>query len=65
MSGVEYGVGNDEAGYWRAADDVGVDDFVYILGLDASVPDGFGVNHYRWPQFTLVEAAGFIGADVF
>ena len=65
VSGVEYGVGNDQARYGRAANDVGVDDFVHVLGLDASVPDCFGVNNYCWSQFTLVQAAGFIGAHVF
>src|ERR1700692_924871 len=65
VSGVEYGVGNDQARYGRAANDVGVDDFVHVLGLDASIPDCFGVNHHRWSQFTLVEASGFIGAHVF
>ena len=65
VSGVEDGVGNDQTGHRCAADDVGVDDFVHILGLDASIPDGFGVNHHRWSQFTLIEATGFIGAHVF
>jgi hypothetical protein len=65
VSGVEDGVGNDEARYRCAADDVGVDDFVDVLGLDAAIPHGFGVHHYRGTQFTLVEASGFVGAHVF
>jgi len=65
VGGIEDGVGDYEARDWFAADDVCVDDFVYILGLDASIPDCFGVNHYSWSEFALVEAAGFIGADVF
>ena len=48
VSGVEDGVGNDQTRYRCAADDVGVDDFVDVLGLDASIPDCFGVDHYRW-----------------
>jgi hypothetical protein len=65
VSGVEDGVGNDQTRYRRAADDVGVDDFVDVLGLNASIPDCFGVNHDCWAQFTLVEAAGFVGAHIF
>ena len=65
MGGVEDGVGDYEARDRCTADDVRVDDFVYIFGLDASIPDCFGVDHYGWSEFTLVEAAGFIGADVF
>jgi len=65
VSGVEDGVGNDQTRYRCAADDVGVDDFVYVLGLDASIPDCFGVDHDRGAQFTLVEASGFVGAHVF
>jgi hypothetical protein len=65
VSGVEDGVGNDQARYGCATDDVGVDDFVDILGLNAPVPDSFWVDHDRGTQFTLVEAAGFIGSHVF
>ena len=65
VSGVEDGVGNDQTGYGCAADDVRVDDFVYVLGLDASIPDGFRVDHHRWSEFTLVEASGFIGPRIF
>jgi hypothetical protein len=65
VGGIEDGVGNNEAGYRGAADDVGFDDFVDVVGLDATVPDGFGVNDDRGAQLTLIEAAGFIGADVF
>jgi hypothetical protein len=65
VGGVEDGVGDYEASYRFAADDVCLDDFVHISGLDASIPDCFGVNHYGWSQFALVEAAGFVGANVF
>ena len=65
MSGVEDGVGNDQTRYRCATDDVGVNNFVDVLGLDAAIPDGFGVDHDRGAQFTLVEASGFVGAHVF
>jgi hypothetical protein len=65
VGGVEDGIGDDQARYRCAPDDVRVDDFVYVLGLDASIPHGFGVNHDRGTQFTLVEASGFVGAHVF
>jgi len=65
VSGVEDGVGNDQTRYRCAADDVGIDDFVDVLGFDASIPDCLRVDHHSGAQFTLVEAAGFVGAHVF
>jgi len=35
-----------------------------ILRLDMPVPDSVGVNHYRWAVLALVQAAGFIDADL-
>ena len=64
MGGVQDGVGNDEALDRPAVHDVGFDDFVDVFGLDASVPDCFGVDDHRRAQFALIEATGFVGADI-
>ena len=46
---------------WFAADDMGLDDFIYIPGGHVSVPDRLRVDHYVGSMLTLVEAASFIG----
>jgi len=35
-----------------------------VRRLHISVPDGLGINHHRWPVFALIQAAGFINADL-
>jgi hypothetical protein len=64
MRGVQNGVGNDEARHWLATYDVGLNDFVHIFRLNASVPDGFGIDHHGGTQFTLVQASRFVGANI-
>ena len=61
MSGVEYGVRNDQTGYRYAADDVGVDDLVHVLGFDASIPNCFGVDDEIWTVLALIETARLVG----
>jgi hypothetical protein len=65
MRGVQDGVGDYQARYRLSADDVRLDDFVHIFGLNASVPDCFGVHHHCGAQLTLVQATGFVGPNIF
>jgi hypothetical protein len=50
----------NQASHWLTSYDVGVDDFIYIRGGNASIPDGVRVNYDVGSMLTLVEAAGFI-----
>ena len=43
--------------------DVRRNDLGYVGSLYVSVPDGIGINHHCRTVFTLVEAAGLVGAD--
>ena len=63
--GVQNFVGDHQPLHRLPAQDVRVDNFVNVFGLDASVPDRFRINHHSWAQFALIQATGFIGADVF
>jgi len=65
VGGVQDGVGNDEPLDGPSVHDVRVDDFVHVFWFNASVPDRFRVDHHCWTQFALIEAAGFVGADIF
>ena len=61
--GVEAGVGDAEAFDGAAGDEVRGDDFIGVLGFDAAIPDGIGVDDDGGTVLTLVEAAGFVDAD--
>jgi hypothetical protein len=65
VGGIQDGVGNDEALDRAAAYDVRFDNFVDVFRFDASVPDCLGVNHDRRAQLALIQATGFVGADIF
>jgi hypothetical protein len=61
---VEAILSHPETGDGLAADDVRLDDFGYILQLDMSIPDAFGVDDYIGTVFALIEASRFIGSDL-
>lgn len=63
MFGIEAGIGDDEALYRTAADDVAVNDLINIGGGDASVPNRFGIDHHVRAVFALIEASGLVGAN--
>jgi len=43
---------------------MGVDDFVDVGWSYMPVPDGFWINDHRGAELALVEAAGFVGANL-
>jgi len=55
-------VGNQEALYRFAIDDVGLNDFVDVRGGHVAIPDRFGVHDNGGAVLTLVEASRHIGA---
>jgi hypothetical protein len=59
---VEALLSNPEPGDGLATDDVRFDDFGYILQLDMSIPDAFGVDDYIGTVFALIEASRLIGS---
>ena len=61
--GVDAGVWEHQPGYRLSSDDVGLDDFFYVIGCYVSVPSCFWVDHHRWAVFALFQAAGFVGSD--
>ena len=60
---VEAGIGNTEAFYWEASEDVGVDDFVDVGFGDVSVPDGVGIDDDVGAVLALIKASGLVGTD--
>jgi hypothetical protein len=60
--GVDAFVGQTQALDRPAAHQVLFHDLCGVSGLHMAVPDGFGVNHYRWSMFALVKAHGFVDA---
>ena len=46
-----------------SVDEVLLDDFGGIFGLDVAVPDGFGIHHHGRSVFALVETSGFVDAN--
>jgi hypothetical protein len=61
--GVDAGGGQAEALDGVAVDEVLLDDFFGVAGVDEAVPDGFGVDDEDGAVLALVEAAGFVDAD--
>jgi hypothetical protein len=62
--GVEARVGEAEALDGTIVEEVFGDDLVDVAGMDVAVPDGFGIDDDDGAVLALVEAAGFVGADV-
>jgi hypothetical protein len=60
--GVDAGVGQQKSLYRLASQDVGLDDLVHVSELHSPVPHAIGINHEVGAMFTLVEAAGLVGA---
>jgi hypothetical protein len=61
---VETGIWKPQALYRFSSNDVRLDDFVYIGGRHAPVPDGFWIDDQVGPVLTLIEASGLIGPDL-
>jgi len=64
MLGVEAGVGEAEARDRTVVKEVFGDDLLDIASVDVAVPDGFGIDDDYRTVFTLVETAGFVGANM-
>jgi hypothetical protein len=62
--GVEAGVGEAEALDGTVVKEMFGDDFVDVANVDVAVPDGLGIDDDYWTVLALIEAAGFVGADV-
>ena len=62
--GVEARVGEAEALDGTIVEEVFGDDLVDVAGMDVAVPDGVGIDDDDGAVLALVEAAGFVGADV-
>ena len=61
---VEAGVGQAEAFYRTAVEEVLGDDFLDVFDVDEAVPDGLGVDHDDGAVFALIEATGLVGSNV-
>ena len=56
-------VWHDETGHNLALDNVALHDFRHVgFGFDL-IPHAFWIDHHTWPNRTMIEAPGFIGAD--
>jgi|SRR6516165_7284484 len=64
LLGVEAGVGKAEALDGTVVEKVLGDDLVDIFEVDEAVPDGLGIDCDDGAVLALVEAPGFVGADV-
>ena len=62
--GVDAGVGKAESLDGTVVEEVFGDDLFDVADADVAVPDGFGIDDDDRTVFTLVEAAGFVGANV-
>jgi hypothetical protein len=62
--GVEAGVGQAQALNGAAVEKMLGDDLLDVFDVDEAVPDRLGIDDHDWAVFALVEAAGFVGADV-
>ena len=61
---VEAGVGDAQALYGAAGDEMLGNDGVSVFRFDVAVPDGIGVDDNVGAMLALVEAAGFVDADL-
>lgn len=61
---VEAGVGKAKAFNGTVVEEVFGDDLLDIASMDVAIPDGLGIDDDDRTVFTLVEAAGFVGANV-
>ena len=62
--GIEAGVGQAEAFYRTAVEEVLGDDFLDVFDVDEAVPDGLGVDHDDGTVLALIEAARLVGSDM-
>ena len=62
--GIEAGVGKAQALYGTVVEEMFGDDLVDVTRVDVAVPDGLGIDHDDGAVLALVEAAGFVGADM-
>ena len=62
--GIEAGVGQAEAFYRTAVEEVLGDDFLDVFDVDEAVPDGLGIDHDDGAVLTLIEATGLVGSNV-
>jgi len=60
---VKAGLWGNEPLDWSAADDVRLDNLVYVGSSDVAVPDRIRVNHQVRAMFALVEASRLVRAD--
>ncbi|HXT25797.1 MAG TPA: hypothetical protein VN749_13320 [Candidatus Eisenbacteria bacterium] len=63
VGGVQDFVGDAQALDRPVVYDVRLDDFVEAFRLNPTVENTFGIDRYGWAEFTLIEAAGFVGAN--
>jgi hypothetical protein len=61
--GVDAGVFHHQPLHRLSADDVGVDNLIYVRQLHPAIPDRLRIDHQIWTVFALVEAARLVGPD--
>ena len=64
MLNVETGVGEAQALDGTVVEEVLGDDFLDVFDVDEAVPNGLGIDHDDGAVLALIEASGFVGADV-
>ena len=64
LLGIEAGIGEAEALDGAVVEEVLGDDLVDVFEVDEAVPDGLGIDDDDGAVLALVEATGFVGADV-
>ena len=62
--GIQAGFREAQAIDWLIPQDVRIDNFVYVIGGNSAVPNGFRINDYSWTMLTLVETASLIGPNL-
>src|SRR6266702_8459918 len=62
--GVDALLGQPQAFYRPAMDEMLFHDLGGILRPHMAIPDRFGIDHHRWPVLALVQAAGFVDAHL-
>jgi hypothetical protein len=64
LLGVEAGVGEAQPRYGATVEEMFCDDLLNVVDVDEAVPDGLGIDHDDGAVLALIEASGFVGADV-
>ncbi len=62
--GIQALIGDEKTLHRLSADNVRLNDLVYIGRLYASVPDRLGIHHHRGPVLALLQATGFVRANL-